>query len=324
MSIIKRNKSTVFGLNEDLVNLGQGLADEIQERKAVTGELESLETSTKSSLVDAINELKGSVGEGGGLDKGQNLADLTDIAAARSNLDVLSTDEVLSAIDNAKLALGTNHVVGNLVERDALTDLDTADTVFVKDIGDGSWALFKPAEITDGVVVDWVTLNSQLNAGSGMTPEGIKAAYESNSDTNAFTDDDKVKLGLISVVEEVFLNPEILNKTMATELGEESTEEELVSAKVVYDYVNSLSLSGGPSPVIENVVVEGDSITLTHAPVGGVGGILNFSTVRYLDDDNVSWDAPVVATGTPNVFTVSVDVPGEWDGKTVTVQYLHV
>ena len=93
----------------------------------------------------------------------------------------------------AQLALGTNYTVADNTARLALTDLTVGDKVFVSDDGDGKWAQYWVTAVTDGlgststfeVVMDEDTY---LNAN---TAASIKAAYESNLDTNAYTDAEK-------------------------------------------------------------------------------------------------------------------------------------
>ncbi|MOA40324.1 hypothetical protein D3C78_1621880 [compost metagenome] len=70
-------------------------------------------------------------------------------------------------------------------------------------------------------------------------------------------------------------------------------------------------------------MVTAGAITLTHAPKGGLNGVLNFGTVRYTSGDGIAYDAPLVATGDTKVFDVSTDTGGQWDGFTVQVQYLY-
>jgi len=96
----------------------------------------------------------------------------------------------------ATLALGNGYVVAGNTEKDALTELTTADTVFVSDDGDGKWARYQVTAVVDGLgststfekIMDEDTY---LNAN---TAADIKATYESNFDTNAFTDAEKLKL----------------------------------------------------------------------------------------------------------------------------------
>ena len=88
--------------------------------------------------------------------------------------------------------------------------------------------------------------------------------------------------------------------------------------------VDNAIAGGGAIPSIEMVTVTTGKITLTNAPKGGIGGVMNFGTVRYTDANGVSYDAPVVATANSKEFTVSTDTAGQWDGYTVQVQYLYV
>lgn len=142
--------------------------------------------------------------------KAANLSDLTDIAAARSNLDVMSSQEIADAITTAELNLGSNISVADIAARDAIPagDLSVGDNVFVADDGDSdnevgfTWSIFKVTATTDGSgagstfvkIMDAMTLQRTQSAAA------IKDAYESNADTNAFTDGDKAKVDVIGNV----------------------------------------------------------------------------------------------------------------------------
>ena len=97
------------------------------------------------------------------------------------------------AILAAQLVLGTNYTVADNPARLALTDLTAGDNVFVADDGDGKWAQYWVTAVVDGlgftstfeVVMDEDTYHN------ANTKEGVKATYESNPDTNAFTDAEK-------------------------------------------------------------------------------------------------------------------------------------
>jgi hypothetical protein len=93
-------------------------------------------------------------------------------------------------IDAAKLALGTNFAVADIATRDALTGLTVGDLIFVTDDGDSKWAQYKVVAVTDGdgststyekIMDEDVYLNA-------VSASAVKTAYESNADTNAFTD----------------------------------------------------------------------------------------------------------------------------------------
>lgn len=142
--------------------------------------------------------------------KAANLSDLTDIAAARANLDVMSSQDIADAITNAELNLGTNTSVADIAARDAIAagELSVGDNVFVADDGDAdneagfTWSIFKVASTTDGSgagstfvkIMDAMTLQRTQSAAA------IKSTYESNADTNAFTDADKAKVDVIGDV----------------------------------------------------------------------------------------------------------------------------
>lgn len=92
------------------------------------------------------------------------------------------------AILVAKSSLGTNFSVATLADRDALTDLTVGDKVHVEDDGDGKWAEYyvvSESPITFTKIMDQdVYLNT-------MSKEAIKASYESNPDTNVYSDSEK-------------------------------------------------------------------------------------------------------------------------------------
>lgn len=325
--ILKRNKSTIFGLNESLSTLTSGLATEETNRKAADGDLSTLTTTEKGSLVGALNELVTGLNTvtSSALDKSQNLADVDDAAAARTNLDVMSSAEINDAINLAQLALGTNYTVATIVERDALTDLDLQDNVFVADDGDGKWAQYKPAAIDaeTGAVTDWTKVYDQDSLENSITAEGIKTAYESNPDTNAFTDADKAKSDFITVTKAVNLDQVVTTDALVTDIDANPAAAMAPSAEAVKNYTEAAVSQGGGIPVMESLVVSGDEITLTNTPRGAINGIMNFGTVRYVDENGVAWDAPVLPTADPKIFSISADSEGQWAGNTVQIQYIY-
>ena len=277
MAITRYDMRVIIGLQQALQDLQNDIDSGVLTLEGQIGDLGLLQVPAVTNVVDALNALYAL--SGNALQADNNLSDLTDVAAARVALDVLSTTEVQTLVDDAKLALGTNYTVDTIAERDALANLDLDDRVHVRDSGTGEWATYKPTAIDPetGLVTDWMMLMSQSIMQNAMSAAAIKQAYESNPDTNAFTDAEKAKLE---------------------------------------------GLSQASTPVTENLVIAGSDITLTTAPQGGIAGILNFGTVRYLDSNGATWDATVVATADPAVFTVETDVAGEWDTQTVQIQYV--
>jgi hypothetical protein len=329
MAILKRHKSSIAGLVSDLEAINQAIADEATARGTADGDLATLNTQAKSSLVAAINEVVGSVSDtaGAALQKSANLGDLQDAGIARTNLDVLSSTEVADQITAAQLNMGSNFNVANLTERDALADLDTADRVFVIDDGDGKWAMYKPTafdEVT-GLATSWTKLSDQDSLENSINGAAIKASYEGNDDTNAYTDADKAKVGLLSVTQAIDLDDAVLKAGLAQDLAVAAPADNAPSAAAVKTYADEAAKQGGSLPALESLVVAvGGQITLTNAPKGGLAGVMNFGTVRYMSAEGIAYDAPLVATADPKVFTISTDSANQWDGNTVQVQYLYV
>lgn len=156
-----------------------------------------------------------------------------------------------AAIAAAQLALGTNYTVADNAARLALTDLTVGDKVFVTNDGDLKWAQYWVTAITDGqgststfeVVMDEDTY---LNAN---TKESIKTTYESNPDTNAYTDAEKAKVGYVSVTQAVDLDvvesDTLLNNTHRVSTGADHTFINQDVTTTGTPRFNSVQLNGG-------------------------------------------------------------------------------
>jgi hypothetical protein len=327
MAIIKRNKTTIYGLVDDLGQINQSILDEAEARGNADGDLAALTTTEKTNLVAAINEVKGAADQvsSDALTKADNLASVADAAAARTNLDVMSGGEIDQAISDAQLNFGKSYNVADIASRDALTGLTNVDRVLVTDDGDSKWALYQPEAIDGdtGAVTSWVKLSDQDTLENAISASTIKQSYESNADTNAFTDAEQTKVGHITVTQAIDLDDAVLKANLAQDLAPSSATDAAPSVQAVKNYADTAARAGGAIPFMETVVISGDDITLTHQPRGGVNGIMNFATVRYTDANGVAWDAPVVATADPKVFTVNADSAGQWDTESVRVQYLY-
>lgn len=343
MAILKRAKSSIFGLSEDLLQLQQNIDAEAQARANEIGTLTSLTTTDKSSVVGAVNEVNAAVGTtnttvqslttevAGKLSALANLSDVADAPTALSNIGGINQAQLEQAIDDAKLALGTNYNVPDIEARDALTGLTLNDQVFVENDGDNKWAVYKPSTLSEtGQGTSWVKLWDEDALNNSLTAAGIKAAYESNPNTNAFTDADKAKVGYITVTKAVDLDTlvtdsdAVLKAELVNEISGNGSPVEAPSTQGVVSYVEAAMQQAGDSaiaPRLATAVVTNGTITLDDAPVFGVSGIANFGTVRYTDSNGIAYDAPVIATGNPKVFTVSTDTANQWDGFTVQVQY---
>lgn len=327
MAILLRHKSSIFGLEDDLAQLATDIGNEAIAREASDGDLSTLTTTAKDSLVSAINEVMGSAstGSSNALQIASNLSDVADVEAARTNLDVMSTTEINSAINVAQLAMGTNHNAADITERDAMVDLGTTDRVFVLDDGDGKWAFYKVHAVDEtGAGTDWVKLADQDSLENSINAASVKATYELNEDTNAFTDADAAKVGFLSVTSAIDLDDAVLAANLVQDLLVSTATDEAPSVAAVKAYADEAARLGGSQTALETVVVSGSEITLTNAPKDGLSSIVNFGTVRHIDVNGVAYDAPLVATATANVFTVSTDTANQWDTFSVQVQYTFV
>lgn len=325
MAILMRHKSTIYGLIDKLNELGDNISQLTVDRLEKTGLLANLTTAEKAEFVLVINTLKNAAGslDSTSLKKAENLGDVADVAAARSNLDLYTIEQVITAIENSKLAMGSNYTVATIQDRDALLGLTLDDRVFVHDDGDTKWAIYKPTVFNAGVPTEWIKIADQDALQNAISNEAIRVTYEGNADTNVYVDADKAKVDLVTVTSAVDLDDVVLKAGLSQDLVATSGADLSASVDSIKAYINGAASIGGFLPAMENVVVNGSRLTLAYPPIDGVHGIANFGNVRYTDVNGVSYDAPVIATVDPTQFDVVTGTEGEWDGLTVAVQYIY-
>ena len=321
MAVLQRSKNQIFGLNTDLATLQANINAEASLRAQADSVNRDVFNDGLETLTNAVVNLNNDT-----VKKAGNLFDLPNKIAARSNLQVNSIDEVDAKIAVAKLALGTRYIVENISARNALVDLDLADTVFVTNAADNGWAIYQPGAVDEtGAGSSWITLNDEATFINANSASAIKAAYESNPDTNAFTDAEKDKLALISATTAIDLDKVIQSDELNTDPTLASaTDTQIPSAAAVKAFVQAASNSGGVVFKTESLVVIADKITLDFKPKDGM--ILNFATVRHVDANGVAYDIPVVndvSDLTGKTFILSPDTTGQFDTKSVVVQYPH-
>lgn len=312
MGILQRAKSTIYGLNADLAALALADATELSRAQAAEAALTQSVANEKTRAEAAEAALQAAV---------------TAEAAARAA--AITAEEVAreASIEAAKLALGTSHRVADRTERDALTGLTLNDTVRVLDDGDGKWVVYQPSAVNgSGVATGWDVLmdaDTYLNAN---TKEAIKAAYESNADTNAFTDAEQAKVGFVSITKARDLDKLIQSDELVVDgTLTNATDVQIASAKAVKSYVAESVRVGGAVFKTESLVVANDKIVLAFTPKDGL--VFNFNTVRHVDGNGVAYDIPVLRDPsdlTGKTYTLSPDLTGEFDTKSVLVQYAHV
>lgn len=319
MAVLLRAKSQIFGLVTDLSTITTNITNEGIDRAAADLLLGGRITDELALVDGKVTTLDGLV-----LKKAGNLSELASVATSRTNLGVDSSAEVDAKIDAAKIALGTNYTVADIAARDAMTDLTVGDIVFVTDAGDTKWAQYKVATVNGaGEGQTWVTVMDEDVYLNAVSASAIKTSYESNADTNAFTDAAETKLGFITATAAIDLDKVIQSDELVTDATLAGvTDAQIASALAIKSYVDAQAASGGAAFKTESLTVTADKIVLLAKPKDGM--ILNFGTVRHVDVNGVAWDIPAVADGTDvtgKTYLLSGDAAGQFDTKIVTVQY---
>ncbi len=153
------------------------------------------------------------------ISKAGNLIDVSDIAIARTNLDIHSKAEVNALVGGANSGIS----VADIAARDALSGLNVSDRIFVSNDGDGKWAMYIVTTVTDGsgATSEYVKVADEDLFANAMTAAAIKASYESNADTNEFSDTEQTKLDHISVSQAV--NLDSMESDISTNAGNITT-----------------------------------------------------------------------------------------------------
>ncbi len=106
-------------LEQRLISLAQAIGTDVKSIRAAAGTLSSLNTTAKSSLVAAINELHSLVGAGAG-------ASINDSAGNGATTVTWSADKIFDTIEAAKLAVKNELVNGAGAALDTLNELAAA------------------------------------------------------------------------------------------------------------------------------------------------------------------------------------------------------
>lgn len=98
---------------------------------------------------------------------------------------VASPGDTLQKLYNLILGQSREVTAATIAARNALNITNLPTNVFVTDDGDGNWALYKAT--TTGVGATFVKISDPDLLNAVMSNSQIKTAYESNADTNCFT-----------------------------------------------------------------------------------------------------------------------------------------
>ena len=208
-----------------------------------------------------------------------------------------------SAIQVATLALGSNFTVADIAERDALIDINVGDKVYVTDNGDTKWAHYlvvSEAPIVFEVIMDEDTYLNANTAGS------IKTTYESNLDTNAYTDAEQTKTGYITVTQPVDLDTV---ESRVSTLESETTD--LTYVATVSD--GTVTSSDGTDATIPAVGLDaGLMIPADKTKLDGVEALADVTDVT-----NVTSAGALMRTG--GAVTGPISTTSTVDGRNVSV-----
>lgn len=150
-----------------------------------------------------VSDLAAKAADSAVVKKSNNLSDVN-AGSARTNLGVYSRSEVDAMVAGAENA----HSVATITARGALTGLKVADRIFVSNDGDNKWALYMVTAITNGngSTSTFEKIADEDLFTNAISASAVKAAYEGNSNTNAYTDAEKSKVAHISVSQAVDLD----------------------------------------------------------------------------------------------------------------------
>lgn len=285
VGFIKRSQASIKDLPNDLQLIRQSVLDEISNREtAVSGE------ATTRSQEDTLIRQSVTNLDNATVKKSANGNDFADKQAFRNNLSLYTIEEVESAITQATLAMGANYTVDDIAGRDELVKLTVGDRILVADDGDLKWALYSVATITNGngSTSTYVKLMDQDVLLNALSASAIKAAYESNDDTNAFTDvaRDKVANIIITMtrdLDKVIQSDEFVSSETALSAGYTGTEDTLMSSGAVVAFAKEAARQGGLVLTMDEKTVLSETVSgteynyveLDHAPQNGLFGIFN-------------------------------------------------
>jgi sugar lactone lactonase YvrE len=189
---------------------------------------------------------------------------------------VAEAGNTLQKLYNLLSGAGAEITVANIAARNALNISSIGTRVFVTDDGDGKWALYRASQT--GVSSNYVKLSDPDLLNAVMSAEMIKTAYESNPDTNAFTN--ALKVAYDAVVSGFSGKANTSDISQNVEADKASTSK-WYSAKSIYDWVtDKLALKANISSLPLTIANGVPSATVTASvptliesqPIGTLAG----------------------------------------------------
>ena len=237
-----------------------------------------------------------------------------------------------SAIQAATLAFSSNFTVADIAERDALIDINVGDKVYVTDNGDAKWAYYLVASEAPIVFEVIMEEGTYLNT---STAESIKTSYESNLDTNAYTDSE------VALVANAIQNIErgVANGVATLDAGALIPTSQLPA--YVDDVLEFTNLAGFPATgetgkiyiaIDTNKTYRWSGTVYVYITSGAVDSVAGKTGIVVLDTSNVTENATrlyytearvsantSVAANTAKVTNVTTDLATVTAATTLTV-----
>ena len=300
MAIIKKSIVSVYQLPENLAALA--LADSNETAARIAGDLvektriESVDTALRADLV-----IEAATARAAELVLRTNLAtEASRALASETTLQAhIDTEEAARIAGDLALGVRIDNVLSN-VDGVALNSLTEIVTAF---------------QAADGTLNGAIT-SLASSASTDLVAEIARAeAAEVVLTTNLATEATTARAAEL-----------VLRNDLSAEVVARTAADVALDAALKAFATEAVRL-GGALPEMEMLTVTASKIVLAHAPKNGVKGIMNFGRVSYVVMNNVENLADVVVDSSDisgKTFIVSTDIAGEWDTKSVKVQYWFI
>ena len=300
MAVILKNKTTIYGLVGDLAALQAADATELARAEAaelvLTNNLAAEAVTARAAELLLTNNL---TSEASRATAAEGVLQTAITAEETARIAAVSAEETARIAGDAGLQTQINNVLSNVdgVALNSLTEIVTA---------------FQAADGTlNGAITTLASTASTALAAEATTARAAELLLTNNLASEAST----------ARAAELVLTTDLATEVSARTAADSALD---VALKA---YADNAATQGGSLPKLETLVVSANKIVLSKAPKSGINGIMNFGTVRYMDSFGMAYDAPVSVDGTDlsgKTFIVSVDASGDWDGKSVSVQYIYI
>jgi len=298
--LITRAKSSISGLNADLTALYAADATELARAEAaelvLTNNLAAEAVTARAAELLLTNNL---TAEASRATAAEGVLQTAITAEETARIAAVSAEETARIAGDAGLQTQINNVLSNVdgVALNSLTEIVTAFQAADSDL--------------NGAITTLASTASTALAAEATTARAAELLLTNNLASEAST----------ARAAELVLTTNLAAEVSARTAADSALD---VALKA---YADNAATQGGSLPKLETLVVSANKIVLSKAPKSGVNGIMNFATVRYIDGSGVAYDAPVFIDGSDvsgKTYTISVDTSGQWDGFSVSIQYLYV